>query len=80
MSNRHCRYCYRIFQLSRYHPHQLDCGQPDCQRQRRREYHRRNDQQNLFLNLLDLWREALPNGIPSIKGLNLPFRHDRYCL
>ena len=41
MSDRHCRYCQQVFQLSRYHPHQLVCSQPDCQRQRRREYHRR---------------------------------------
>ena len=41
MSNRRCRYCQQLFQLSRYHPHQFVCSQPDCQRQRRREYHRR---------------------------------------
>ena len=41
MSDRRCRYCQHVFQLSRYHPHQLVCSQPDCQRQRRREYHRR---------------------------------------
>ena len=41
MSDRHCRYCQQLFKLSRYHPHQLVCSRPDCQRQRRREYHRR---------------------------------------
>jgi len=41
MSNRRCRYCQQLFQLSRYHPHQHVCSRPDCQRQRRREYHRR---------------------------------------
>ena len=41
MSDRRCRYCQQVFQLSRYHPHQLVCSRPDCQRQRRREYHRR---------------------------------------
>ena len=40
MSDRRCRYCQKVFQLSRYHPNQLTCSQPDCQRQRRREYHR----------------------------------------
>ncbi len=39
--SRRCRYCQQVFQLSRYHPHQLVCSQLDCQRQRRREYHRR---------------------------------------
>ena len=41
MSDRRCRFCQQVFQLSRYHPHQLVCGRPDCQTQRRREYHRR---------------------------------------
>jgi hypothetical protein len=40
MSDRRCRYCQKVFQLSRYHPNQLTCSRPDCQRQRRREYHR----------------------------------------
>ena len=41
MRDRHCRYCQQLFQLSRYHPHQLVCSRTDCQGQRRREYHRR---------------------------------------
>ena len=41
MSHRRCRYCLQLFQPSRYHPPQLVCSRPDCQRQRRREYHRR---------------------------------------
>ena len=41
MSDRRCCYCQQAFQLSRYRPHQLVCSRPDCQRQRRREYHRR---------------------------------------
>ena len=41
MSNRPCRYCKQLFQLSRYHSHQFVCSRPDCQRQRRRDYHRR---------------------------------------
>jgi hypothetical protein len=40
MSDHRCPYCQQLFQLSRYHPHQLVCSRPDCQRQRRREYHR----------------------------------------
>jgi len=40
MGSRHCRYCQQLFQLSRYRPHQLVCSRPDCQKQRRREYHR----------------------------------------
>jgi hypothetical protein len=40
MSDRRCRYCQQVFQICRYHPHQLVCSRADCQRQRRREYHR----------------------------------------
>jgi hypothetical protein len=41
MSDSRCRFCQAVFQFSRYHPHQRICGRPDCQKQRRREYHRR---------------------------------------
>jgi len=40
MSDRHCRYCQQVFQLSPYRPQQAVCGQVACQRRRRREYHR----------------------------------------
>ena len=40
MSDHRCRYCQQVFQISRYRPHQLVCSRPDCQKQRRREYHR----------------------------------------
>ena len=44
--SRSCRYCQQIFQPSIYRPQQSVCSQPDCQRQRRSDYHReriRND-------------------------------------
>ena len=41
MSDHRCRYCQQVFRPCRYHPHQLVCGRPDCQRQRRRDYRRR---------------------------------------
>jgi hypothetical protein len=41
MSDRRCRYCQQFFQPAPFHPQQLVCSKPDCQRQRRREYHRR---------------------------------------
>jgi hypothetical protein len=40
MSDRHCRYCQQLFQLSPYHPNQFACHQTDCQKHRRRDYHR----------------------------------------
>ena len=39
-SDDRCRYCQQVFNISRYRPHQLVCSRPDCQKQRRREYHR----------------------------------------
>jgi hypothetical protein len=40
MSNHRCRYCQQLFQPSRFHPHQVVCRSPDCQRRHRRDYHR----------------------------------------
>ena len=41
MSDRRCLYCQPVFQPAPYHPQQLVSSQPECQRQRRRNYHRR---------------------------------------
>ena len=38
--SRCCRYCQQIFQPSIYRPEQSVCSQPECQRQRRSDYHR----------------------------------------
>jgi len=40
MSDCPCRYCLQPFQPSRFRPDQLVC-RSDCQRRRRRDYHRR---------------------------------------
>ena len=40
MSDRRCPYCQQVFQPARYHPQQVVCSQPACQRQRRRDYQR----------------------------------------
>jgi hypothetical protein len=40
MVERRCRYCQQAFQPSKYQPNQSVCSQPECQRQRRTEYHR----------------------------------------
>ncbi len=40
MSDHRCRYCQQVFQASRFHSNQTACGNPNCQRQRRRDYHR----------------------------------------
>jgi len=41
MVQRPCRFCHDPFSASRFHPEQTVCVAADCQRQRRREYHRR---------------------------------------
>jgi hypothetical protein len=41
MSDCRCRCCNPLFQPSLFCPHQFVCSHPDCQRQRRRDYHRR---------------------------------------
>lgn len=38
---RRCCSCQQSFHPSKYRPDQSFCGQPDCQRRRRAEYHRR---------------------------------------
>lgn len=40
MSERKCRQCQLPFRPSCFHPEQIVCARPDCQRQRRRDYHR----------------------------------------
>lgn len=41
MSDHRCRYCNQPFQPSLSCPRQFVCSRPDCQRERRRDYHRR---------------------------------------
>lgn len=38
---RSCPYCQRLFVPSIYRPQQMVCSQPECQRQRRADYHRK---------------------------------------
>jgi len=40
MPGRLCRYCPKTFQSSKYQPAQAVCGDADCQRRRRNDYHR----------------------------------------
>jgi hypothetical protein len=40
MNQRRCRYCQCTFQPSKFQPHQEVCSRPECQRQRRADYHR----------------------------------------
>ena len=38
MGERHCRYCEKSFQPSKYQPNQVVCSDPLCQQKRRSEY------------------------------------------
>lgn len=66
MPYRCCRYCQQSFQPSLYRPLQSVCSQPDCQRRRRRDYHRRKLQSDpLYRQVVSdsqrKWREAHPD-------------------
>jgi len=41
MREKRCLYCKQEFRPSLYHPEQMACNSPTCQRQRRADYHRR---------------------------------------
>jgi len=65
MNDRRCRYCQQVFEPVPYHPQQRVCSQPDCQRQRRRDYHRRRIASDPVYRQVCLespgkWREAHP--------------------
>jgi hypothetical protein len=65
MSDRHCRYCQQVFQLSPYRPQQAGCSQVACQRRRRREYHHNKIRSDpLYADTVSRsrkkWREAHP--------------------
>ncbi len=65
MSDRRCLCCQQVFQPAPYHPQQLVCSQPECQRQRRRNYHRRQlASDSLYRQVCresaHKWREAHP--------------------
>jgi hypothetical protein len=57
-----CPYCQESFTRSRYHPDQIVCSGPDCQRQRRAAYHRQKLQadpsyRDQCRDSQQLWRE-----------------------
>ncbi len=65
MSDRRCPYCQQVFQPARYHPQQVVCSQPACQRQRRRDYQRQKIASDPVYRQVSLdssqkWRRAHP--------------------
>ena len=65
MSDR-CRQCQQLFNPSRFHPEQIVCGRSECQRRRRRDYHRRKiecdpEYAQVVRDSRRKWREAHPD-------------------
>jgi len=63
---RSCRSCQQSFEASKYRPDQTFCSQPDCQRRRRAEYHRRKIEADPVYAVVvsdsrKKWREAHPD-------------------
>ena len=66
MNDRRCRYCQKTFRPAPYHPRQLVCSEPGCQRQRRNDYHRQKIAsdpvyQQVCLESPRKWRRANPD-------------------
>jgi hypothetical protein len=60
-----CPYCRRTFRPTPYRPDQRVCSQAECQRRRRRDYHRRKlaadaDNRQTCRDSQRTWREAHP--------------------
>jgi len=65
LSTSRCLYCQGCFLPSVYRPQQKVCSRPDCQRQRRRDYHRRKlatdpEYRQIAHDSQKKWREAHP--------------------
>ena len=65
MKKRVCPHCKQEFSPNRFHPEQVVCSFPPCQRQRRNEYHRRKiatdpDYRELCANSRTYWKEKNP--------------------
>ena len=66
MIERRCRYCEQNFQPSKYQPKQSVCGNADCQRRRRADYHRRKiaadpEYRQICLDSPQKWRANHPD-------------------
>jgi hypothetical protein len=66
MKQRVCPYCAQEFLRSRFHPNQIVCSAPDCQRRRRTAYHRRKlaedaDYRAQCADSKAKWKENNPN-------------------
>ena len=65
MTERRCRYCQKSFQLSKFQPRQVVCGELACQRKRRTEYHRQKIAADPEYRAV--CRDSPENGEPAIR-------------
>lgn len=67
-----CPYCHELFVPSRYHPDQVICSRPACQRHRRTEYHRKKLESDPGYRIQcrdsqGKWRQRNPDYMPSYR-------------
>ena len=72
-----CPYCKESFMRSRYHPEQVVCSGPDCQRQRRAAYHRQKLQddpsyRDQCRDSQQQWREQHPEYMRTYRQTRQP--------
>src|ERR1051326_3116696 len=77
MPGRRCLYCQKTFQITKYQPAQTVCGESDCQRQRRNDYHRRKIATDAEYRLVCMesprkWRERNPDYWKRYREKNRP--------
>ena len=70
-----CRYCHHPFEPSPFHPEQTVCTSPDCQRQRRTDYHRNKaatdpDYRQVCSESRRKWRDSNPDYQAGYRGRN----------
>jgi hypothetical protein len=61
-----CPYCQEFFARSRYHPEQVVCSRPDCQRRRKTEYRRQKERADpeyarIVADSRKKWRQEHPD-------------------
>ncbi len=66
MSDCRCRYCQQTFRPAPYHPQQVVCSKPACQRERRNDYRRQkiacdSVYQQVCLDSPRKWRRSNPD-------------------
>jgi len=81
MGERVCRYCQHSFQPSKFQLAQAVCSDPDCQRRRRNDYHRRKIAtdpvyQQVCQDSVRKWRAAHPGYWAQLREQN-PARAER---